>query len=181
MSKYSRIDYPTSRDDVSGGKGLFILFVVLIVGIVLAAFLLYYVNNMRGNLRSIVLERDGEVNTELKVDDIHLLVPGDTSEYSFEVDCRDAGTFSFEFHFTGNKATPLGPYVTVEVFVEDELKDSATLGALLAGDTLIVQQNFTADTKGKMTVRYTLIEDVGNEAQGATLDFDLQLVAKQVG
>lgn len=177
-----RVDYPTSRDDVSGnGKGLFILFVVLVVGVVLAAFLLYYLHNKRGNLRSIVLERDGEVNTTLKVDDINLLVPGDTSEYSFEVDCREAGTFSFEFHFIGNKATPLGPYVTVEIFVENERMDSATLGALLAGDTLIIQQQFNAETKGKMTVRYTLIENVGNEAQGATLDFDLRLVARKVG
>ena len=182
MSRYSKIEYPTSRDSVSGdGKGIFILFVALVVGVVLTAFLLYYLKNMRGNLRSITLERNGEVNTELKVDDIQLPVPGDSSEYSFEIDCRDAGTYSFEFYFTGNKATPLGPYVIVQVLLGEELKDSATLGELLAGDKLVVQQTFTADTKGKITVRYTLIEDVGNEAQGATLDFDLRFVAKQVG
>ena len=178
MSRYGGTEYVYSRDS-SERSGGFVLFVMIVVGIVLTAFLLYYFNNSRHGVYSMVLVRDKVVQKEMVVDHTDLKAPGDSSEYTIKVNCRDAGIYTFEFAFSGDEKNALSPYVTVQLYLSEEQQQLASLASLLAGETLKLESYFAASDAANIIVRYTMSEEVGNELQGVGLDFNLKMTAKQ--
>ena len=161
-------------------KAAYILFAAMSVLILLLCFLIYYLHNLRGNMRSITLTENGIVNAELKTD-FGTLLPGESSEYELNFECKDIGTYKFYFSYTSKEHSPLGNYVTVELSDGEERKASGNLGELLAGGALVTTHTFTNVTTASFTVRYVMASDVGDEAQGANLDFDLRLTVEKIG
>ena len=161
-------------------KAAYILFAAMSVLILLLCFLIYYLHNLRGNMRSITLTENGIVNAELKTD-FGTLLPGQSSEYELNFECKDIGTYKFSFVYTEREKSPLGNYLTVELSDGEERKASGNLGELLAGGALVTTYTFKESKKASFTVRYVMASDVGDEAQGANLDFDLRLTVEKIG
>ncbi|MBO5241024.1 MAG: hypothetical protein J6B56_06380 [Clostridia bacterium] len=161
-------------------KTAYIAFAIMSVLILLLGVLIYYLHNVRGNMQSITLTEHGIENTELKTD-FGTLLPGESSEYTINFECKDVGAYKFSFFYTAKENSPLGKYVTVEVKNGEERKASGNLGELLSGNVLIATYTFEEATTGLLTVRYVMHEDVGDEAQGASLDFDLRLTVEKIG
>lgn len=161
-------------------KAAYIAFAAMSVLILLTCFLLYYLRNTQRNTPTITLTENGIVNTELKTD-FGTLLPGQSSEYTLNFNCKDKGTYRFSFAYTAKEKSPLASYVTVEVKSGEESKASGNLGDLLSGETLLATYTFTETATGSLTVRYTMDSDVGDEAQGASLDFDLRLTVEKIG
>lgn len=161
-------------------KATYIVFAVMIVLILLIGVLIYYLHNTRGNMQSITLTENGIVNTELKTD-LGKLLPEQSSEYTLNFECKDTGTYRFSFVYTAKEKSSLGNYVTVEIKNGEETKASGNLGELLAGDALITTYTFTDSKRASLIVQYTMNKDVGDDAQGANLDFDLKLTVEKIG
>lgn len=161
-------------------KAAYIMFASMSVLLLLMCFLIYYLQNTRGNMQSITLTENGVVNAELNTD-FGTLLPGESSEYILRFECKDIGTYRFSFFYTAKEKSPLGNYVTVEVKNGEERKASGNLGQLLSGDALVATYTFTESTAASMTVRYIMHNDVGDDAQGANLDFDLRLTVEKIG
>ena len=161
-------------------KATYVVFAVMIVLILLMIALIYYLHNIRGNMQSITLTENGIVNTELKTD-LGNLLPDQSSEYNLNFKCKDTGTYRFSFVYTANEKSSLGNYVTVEIKDGEETKASGNLGEMLAGEVLVTTYTFTESKTGSLTVRYTMHKEVGDDAQGANLDFDLKLTVEKIG
>ena len=161
-------------------KAAYILFAAMSVLILLACFLIYYLHNTRGNMQSITLTENGIVNEKLETD-FGTLLPGQSSEYTLNFKCKAIGTYKFSFTYTAKGKSPLGNYVTVELSDGEEKKASGNLGELLAGERLVTTYTFEELTTASLTVRYVMASDVGDEAQGANLDFDLKLTVEKIG
>ena len=161
-------------------KAAYIAFAVMSVLILLTCFLLYYLRNAQRNTLTITLTENGIVNTELKTD-FGTSLPGQSSEYTLNFNCKDKGAYRFSFVYTAKEKSPLASYVTVELKDGEERKASGNLGALFSGETLVATYTFTKSATTSMTVRYIMDKDVGDEAQGASLDFDLKLTVEKIG
>ena len=160
-------------------KMAYIAFAMMCVLILLTCFLLYYLRNAQRNT-TITLTENGIVNTELKTD-FGTLLPGQSSEYTLNFKCQDKGAYRFSFVYTAKEKSPLASYVTVELDDGEERKASGNLGELLSGERLVTTYTFTESITTSMTVRYKMASDVGDEAQGANLDFDLKLTVEKIG
>ena len=95
--------------------------------------------------------------------------------------CQDAGEYRFTFSYVSANVSALANYLTVEIERAEERKASANLGELLAGETLVVQYSLQKSEKTDILVRYVMAEDLGDDAQGAGLDFDLRLSVEKIG
>ena len=161
-------------------KAAYIMFAAMSVLILLMCFLIYYLQNLRGNMQSVTLTENGIVNAELKTD-FGTLLPGQASEYTIQLHCKDIGTYRLSFSYTAKEQSPLGKCVTVELTDGEECKASGNLGELLAGGALVTTQTFEESKTASLTVRYLMASDVGDDAQGANLNFDLKLTVEKIG
>ncbi len=161
-------------------EATYILLAVTCVVILILCFLIYYVYRSRGNMRSITLTENGIVNEELKTD-FGTLPPGESKEYTLHFECKDAGTYQFYFVYETTEPSPLAGYVTVELNNGAENKTSGNLGELLAGETLTTVHTFAQSKTTSLTVRYVMANDLGDDAQGANLNFNLNLTVKKIG
>ena len=161
-------------------KVAYILFAIMSVLILLMCFLIYYLHNLRGNMQSITLTENGIVNAELKTD-FGKLLPGESSEYTLHFECEKLGTYHFLLSYREKEQSPLANYVSVEMKNGEEIHASEKLSDLLAGGVLETTYTFHKDKTTSFTLRYVMASDVGDEAQGANLDFDLKLTVEKIG
>lgn len=161
-------------------KAAYIVFAAMSVLILLMCFLIYYLHKTRGNTCTITLTENGIVNAELKTD-FGTLLPGQSSEYTLNFQCKDIGTYKFSFVYTEREKSPLGNYVTVELKDGEEKKASGNLGELLTGGEFVTTYTFKESKTASFTVRYVMANDVGDDAQGANLNFDLKLTVEKIG
>ena len=155
-------------------------FFLLIVGVFVFAMciLSYYLYNERSNIHSIKLTQNGIVNAELDTN-FGTLLPGQSSEYRIELECKEEGTYKFTFIYEEKEQSPLGKYVTVELNIGEETVRK-NLGELFVGSELVATQTFAQAIKTSFTINYIMNDDVGDEAQGAVLDFSLKLMVKKI-
>ena len=165
-------------DESGKNKAAYILFAAMSVLILVMCFLIYYLHDLRGNMQSITLTEKGIVNKELKTD-FGTLLPGESSEYTLNFKCKEQGTYRFTFNYTAKEKSPISSYVAVEL-IDGEGKISENLGNLLSCRALTTTHTFIEQTTS-LTLRYVMANDVGDEAQGASFDFDLRLTIQKIG
>ena len=169
-----------SLNESGKNKAAYIAFATLSVLSLLCCFLIYYLKTTRGNTHYITLTEKGIENEILEVD-FGTLQQGESREYSLHFHCQDAGEYRFTFSYVSANVSALANYLTVEIERAEERKASANLGELLAGETLVVQYSLQKSEKTDILVRYVMAEDLGDDAQGAGLDFDLRLSVEKIG
>ncbi len=165
--------------ELGKNKAAYIAFAVMSVLIVMLAFVSYYLRK-EDDVGKITLTNEGIVRTDLNAD-LGKLLSEQSSEYTLKFDCRSAGIYKISLLYEAEQITPLGKYVTVEVKNGEERKASGNLGELLTGIPLIVTYTFEEAQMASLTVRYTMSEDLGDDAKGAALDFNLKLTVEKIG
>lgn len=118
----------------------------------------------------IKLDDSGVTQAELKFS-ANGLEPAESREYSILLQASTSGTYNVTLEFVGEKSI-LGDFVDVTVEYEGG-KAENSLANLLNGETV----EFTCEITKKSAIKiiYTMPEDTGNEAQGASADFDILL------
>ena len=118
----------------------------------------------------IKLDDSGVTQAELKFS-ANGLEPAESREYSILLQASTSGTYNVTLEFVGEKSI-LGDFVDVTVEY-DGGKAENSLANLLNGETV----EFTCEITKKSAIKiiYTMPEDTGNEAQGASADFDILL------
>ncbi len=161
-------------------KWSYIVFAITCVFILLSVFLIYYLQRTRGHTDYITLTENGIENERLDTD-FGTLLPGESGEYTLHFDCKDAGEYRFIFRYETENVSPLAKYVIVEIKNGEETKASGNLGELLAGKALVASYTFAESSTADITARYVMAEELGDDAQGASLDFDLRLSVEKIG
>lgn len=158
----------------------YVIFATLVILTVLCIILIFWLRSKRGeNEMHFTVTIDGQLVTNTLDMDKFSLTPGATTEYTLTVNCEEGGRYALKFVFDGTADEALAACVRVEIACGEELLTSATLVQTLAGETLVLTQDFQTDQGTDFTVRYIMDANVGNETQGTRADFDVLLTAQK--
>lgn len=119
-----------------------------------------------------VIELNGETSKTLKAD-LTGFYPGSEREYAITLTGEFAENYEITLNFRNDKHSgELENYLTVtittkNVTIQKQLKE------LLDGEEIEL-----GNDANEITITYVMPEDTGNEAQGATADFYIDLTAK---
>ena len=123
-----------------------------------------------------MVEIDGETSVLLSADKPNLK-PGESYYYTVILACKTEGRYEITLQFEEIKKGGLENYVNVETSCNGTVHHNA-LNALLEsedGITFICELKKSPATEIK--ILYSMPVEVGNEAQGTELDFNVSLTA----
>lgn len=149
---------------------LFLLVAALTVTTLCVAVWMNFGN--RAPSGAITLSPDEEPSRELSVT-LSDFVPGRTQSTDITLAAANGESFVITLAFTREEESPLADFLTVTISVGDKTIETATLAAYLDGKTIAFDYVATKDET--LTISYTMPETVGDEAQGATADFRLDI------
>ena len=140
-----------------------------------AVVLMNHLESAKGKFETdLSIEKDGVTSDKLEVE--HLaLVPGSKTEYTVNMTCRIEGNYDLTLTFEQVKESPLKDYVIIEVLHEDEILETALLCDVLAGEPLLSRCYLSPQDSSRLTIRFRMPEDVGDDAKNLTADFDIDL------
>ncbi len=130
------------------------------------------------NKSTVNLSNGDEVNAELGVD-LGSLYPGASLSYTFNLKANKGDGFNITASFIEKGPTTIKEYVNVEIRLNGERIDSDSLNAYLGGKTVNFRAEFGNTNLQEVELIYTMSAEVGDEAQGATADFDINISAKR--
>lgn len=153
------------------------IFGLITVGVTVASAAVVYraIKDTSGNVDSdAVIEIDGETFRSLSVE-LTGFYPGSEQKYTIELtsESSDAYEVTLSFRDDDENAT-LKNYLNVTISAQD-VKIEKSLNELLGGGEVSLGTNVS-----EITIAYSMPEDTGNEAQGATADFYIDFLAKSV-
>lgn len=154
-------------------KYRFLLVLLTCIVLAFAGFLFWSLLQKQENLKAhTVIKIRGETTKTLHAD-LDGFYPGSEQSYEIALSGESPETYEITLHFRSAAGSGnLGDYLLVtirtkEVTIEKQLKD------LLGGKKVSLGTN-----ANEITITYTMPESTGNEAQGATADFYIDLMAK---
>ncbi len=120
-----------------------------------------------------VIEINGETSKELKAE-IKGMYPGKTEEYKISLTGDTVDAYSITLDFFGDNGGELKKYILVGIVTEKGSIEKP-LQELLDGESVSLGQGVT-----EITISYTMPIDTGDEAQGTSVVFYMELNAKNV-
>lgn len=159
MSKTNRLKYVI----------IIISIVLTLTGVVILG-LLQNNNNLEENT---VIEVNGETSKTLKAE-IKGLYPGKTEEYTILLKGDSTEEYSITLNFFDDNGGELKKYIVVRIETNNNSIEKS-LEELLEGELISLGQGVT-----EITILYTMPIDVGDEAQGASIVFYVELNAKMM-
>ncbi len=128
--------------------------------------------------KDVTIVLDGET---LKSLDVSLtgFYPGMSKEYVIALKCEAEGEYEVSLSFEKKGTGELQNYIQTEIEVDGERVAMSELKSFFDGETAVFDCNLTKSKSVKLVIRYTMPQEVGNEAQGATSDFDLVVSASK--
>ncbi|MBR2614375.1 MAG: hypothetical protein IKC71_02110 [Clostridia bacterium] len=148
--------------------------IVLSVILTLTGIVLWVTMQSSNNLKeNTVIKISGETNKNLK-SEIKGLYPGKTVDYVISLKGETAEEYFVSLNFHNDNGGELKKYVVVAI-VTDNGTIQKTLEELLDGEPLSLGQGVT-----EIKLSYAMPIDTGDEAQGASVVFYVELNAKNV-
>lgn len=147
-------------------------FVIAVIVIIIIAVILWSVSCVGGGLKTnTYITINGETSKTLKAE-IGGFYPGKTEKYTITVSGNAASSYYLALRFRDDVKGDLEKYITVEIATKEK-KVEKTLQELLKGDEVMLGQN-----ANEIEISYVMPEDVGNEAQGTSAVFYIDLTAR---
>lgn len=156
------------------GKGNKLKYILIIISIIITLTGVVLLGAMQNNnilKENTVIKLDGETSKTLKAE-IKGLYPGKTEDYVISFTGDDAENYFISLDFNNGNDGNLKNYIEVEIATNDSTIEKS-LNELLEGDLVSLGSGVT-----EITISYTMPIDVGNEAQGESVVFYIELEAK---
>lgn len=100
------------------------------------------------------------------------LKPGESCKYTIQLVCRAEGEYQISVVFC-DKGGTLKNFVDVTVLLDGKKLASGEMSEIFGNDNIVTKSNLTAEDASELSIIYEMPPTVGNEAQGATADFDV--------
>ncbi len=158
------------------GKGNKLKFILIIISIILTltGVVLFTTIHDNNELKeNTVIEIDGATTKTLKAK-IDRLYPGKTEDYVISFTGDNIKDYLITLDFNGDNDGTLKNFIEVKIKT-NESSINKTLNELLEGDLISLGTGVT-----EITISYTMPIEVGNEAQGVSVVFYIELEAKTV-
>lgn len=160
------------RDDTVTTR-TFIVCLLVIVGFLIWAFI--------DNFFKDPLEFDSQGISETVSINGLAFIPGESRDYSFKLKCRDAGEYQVGLKLLEKADGCLKNFIDVNVVLDGNQVLSGNLGELM-GTAEIVLRNYSFGRESvDLVITYSMPDTIGNEAMGASADFDMKLLISEKG
>ncbi len=156
-----------------GNKLKYIMIIISIVITLCGVVIFGRLQNNNNLEQNTVIEINGETSKTLKAQ-IKGLYPGKTEEYTILLKGDSTEEYAITLKFFGDDGGKLKNYLVVEIVTENNAIEKP-LQELLNGDFISLGQGVS-----KIRISYTMPFDTGDEAQGVSVAFYLELNAKNV-
>lgn len=157
-------------------KGNKLKYIIIIISVILTLTGVVILGILQNNSNledSTVVEINGETSKTLKAE-IKGFYPGKTADYVISLTGDSAEEYSITLNFFGDNGGELKKYILVGVMTDNSSIEKP-LEELLEGDALSLGRGIT-----EITITYTMPIDTGDEAQGESVVFFVELNAKNV-
>ena len=158
------------------GKSSKLKYIIIIISVVLTLTGVVIWGTLQNNdnlEENTVVEINGETSKTLKAD-IKGLYPGQTVDYTISLTGDYAEEYSTTLNFFGDNGGALKKYMLVCIATENVTLEKP-LQELLDGEAISLGQGIS-----QVTISYTMPIETGDEAQGASVVFYVELNAKNV-
>ncbi len=123
---------------------------------------------------SAVLEIEGAETKTLSFETLSLL-PGESRDFYINFTSKNIEKYNISLDFNKTGDSGLDEYVFVEIKARD-FEYTNSLSNLFNNDEVVsFDLNFTKPSKERICLNYSIPSEVGNEAQGKFIDFDVVL------
>ncbi len=150
-------------------------FVLGLVGIM--SWVIWYVGQEE-YVAAEYIKINGEMQTELDVS-IPELYPGSQSSYTLQLKAEEEGEFTVSLQFQSEGNVALAKYVDVEVRCGEKSAAKGKLSSYIDGAEITLPDTLSEQATMQLEIIYSMAQDVGDEAQGATADFKILLSARR--
>lgn len=149
---------------------------VLLAGVVMLAVVLFNNNEF---IKNITLSPDGTTSEKLEFSANGMGPGGKPREYTINLKSKLSDRYIVTLEFEETEEGTLKNFVNVTLQFGDEEPTTYLLAELLDGQTVTFECNINSGATFSIKVTYAIPSEVGNEAQGATADFDIILTAER--
>ncbi len=159
-------------------KSIFLLIIGLIVLIFVGLMLFVVITFTQNDFsKTIRLQENGVTQEKFEIDGLNLK-PGDNREYELKYSCVGGGLYDLTFEFNSKALGGMEKYIVVEV-EDSNRKVSLPLNTLFEkGNPIEITINLNEKLEETVYLRFIMPVEVGNEAQGTTTSFWVQMTAK---
>lgn len=150
---------------------------VIILGLALLALVLMLNNDFTNNI-TIKLKEDGDTYKTIENFSANGLHPGGApKEYTINLTSSVRDSYIINLSFVETEEGELKNFVEVTITYGEDTQ-TYLLAELLDGETVTFENVEVANGEDAViTVSYSMPSEIGNEAKGATADFDIMLTA----
>ena len=153
---------------------IFSLIALTIAGIVIGSVVWKEQNEFT---KKVELAQDGVTQTAWDIN-IEGLYPTKSVEYSVTFAGKTAESYQVVLSFVPRGTTELSKYLDLDIALNGETIETGKLQEYIEGKTVSLYLKIQKDDPAEVILRYTMPEDVGNEAQNAVADFTVNIEAK---
>lgn len=163
--------------DNKKNKILFVVISIFVVCLILAIFIPFMFGKYYNNIFTITSNYTLH-NNVINVDELDIK-PGNEEVINIDLSCNIRGTYKVLLNFIETSDGTLKDYLVVTIkegsntILKEPLKD------VLGRSDIYIKDNFCKGESINFVIIYTLPEDIGNEAQGISTTFDIEIIIKQ--
>lgn len=157
-----------------------ILVALLALSAMAITLVLFLVEAHENFPESVKVRENGVTQDVFSVRDLQLY-PGQSREYEIELVCDASGDYNITLAYEELESGSLKHYVDVAVKANGETVYTGKLSRLIDDkETVSFDGTLEAEEPLVVTVTYTMPHEIGNEAQGASTDFDIYLRIEKI-
>ena len=159
---------------------IFIIALVFSVAIILGVFIPIILDGKSDHGEVIAMDEEGVVFKTIHVDDLDIN-PGCKKTYQTELSCNATGEYCFSFDFIEKAEGKLKNYINITIKLDERIIYSGSFLELLENEeSIVINTILDHDKYSYLTFCYEMPEEIGNEAQGATADFDIKITIERI-
>lgn len=149
------------------------LILIGIINVITIIFAIYYViinthQNLKENVEVVI---NGDLSETFKAN-IYGLYPGKTLDYNININNKKSKNYEIRMKFHTSDGGLLSDYILVDIKTND-MSIQKNLTELLNGEEVFLGENAST-----ITISYTMPKEVGNESQGTSVSFLIDLLAE---
>lgn len=154
--------------------------VTVLCGLAIVGTLIWYFLTVFNKDLTADIDLNGEINEVIEVDELSLK-PGTDLTYTVNVHCKKTNDYILTLNFVEHGSGTLDDFLDVTVKLDGQVLKQTKLSDLISGrQTISLNRKYTIGTTLKFEITYSMALEVGNEAQGATCDFDMYVLSSVI-
>ncbi len=142
---------------------------------------MWYIGYLKKDVttKNILLQDDKVVSEHLAIK-LNKMVPGANKNYTIILKAPTTSSYEVNLAFTSINNSILSKYINVEISYQDSLKKYRLCDLIDDLEQINYLLKLKKGEKAKITIKYNLPYEVGNEIQGMSIDFNVNFKVKRL-